>query len=330
MRPREESFCAVDEVTLCYETFGRAEDPALLLIMGLGMQMIAWDDDFCTGLAERGFYVIRFDNRDTGHSTRFDQIPPPTLTELTRRRLEHPAYTLSDMARDAAGLLDQLEVDRAHVVGASMGAMIGQVLAAERTARVLSLVSIMGSTGSRLSGQPSPRVLPIFLRPSPTDRKGYLERAMKVFTMIRSPGYEADPERLRAMLELSFDRGNSPAGTARQLGAIVSSGDRKHALARISAPTLVIHGMADRLVRPSGGRATAAAIPGAHLLLLSGMGHDLPRQLWPMLLDVIAANARRAGEPAPGSGPDPAPNSDGDPAAFGQLDELDQDIPQLQ
>jgi len=317
MRLPDESFCQVGEVTLCYECFGRPEDPPLLLIMGLGMQMIAWDEEFCAGLVERGFRVIRYDNRDSGRSTHFDWVAPPTVTELARRRVT-PAYLLRDLAADAVGLLDHLQIDCAHVVGASMGAMIAQTLGVWSPARVRSLVSIMGATGSRLSGQPSPRVLPFFVRPTPTDRAAAMDRAMRLFAQIRSPGYEADEPRLRAMLELAFDRGSSPAATARQLGAIVASGDRRPELARIVAPTMVIHGMADPLVRPSGGRATADAIPGADLLLLSGMGHDLPRGLWPLLSDVIAANARRA-----------SPSSR-EAAALHRLDELGQDVGQLE
>lgn len=317
MRAPDESFCEVGEITLCYESFGRPEDPVLLLIMGLGMQMIAWDEEFCTGLAERGFRVIRYDNRDSGRSTHFDWVPPPTVTELARRRVT-AAYLLRDMAADAVGLLDHLEIESAHVVGASMGAMIAQTLAVWSPARVRSLVSIMGATGSRLSGQPSPRVLPFFVRPTPTDRVAAMDRAMRLFAQIRSPGYEPDEPRLRAMLELSFDRGSSPAATARQLGAIVASGDRRQELARVTAPTMVIHGMADPLVRPSGGRSTADAIPGADLLLLSGMGHDLPRGLWPLLSDVIAANARRAAA------------SGGESATLHRLGELGQDVGELQ
>jgi len=291
-----ESFCRVGDVELCFETFGDPGQPTVLLIMGLGTQMLAWHPEFCDLLVQRGFHVVRFDNRDCGHSTHLDQFRPPTLTELVTRRIKEPAYTLDDMAQDAAGLLDNLGVDAAHVVGASMGGMIAQTLAARSPSRVLSLVSIMSNTGSRVTGQPAPRVWPLFLRQPPRDREAYIERMVHTFGIVGSPGYERDEEALRALLAMSHDRGSTFAGTSRQLAAILASGNRVKALRTIRAPTLVIHGAADRLVSPSGGRATASAIAGANLLLLAGMGHDLPRQLWPVLVSAIADNAERAAE----------------------------------
>jgi pimeloyl-ACP methyl ester carboxylesterase len=289
-----EQFCTVGGIELCYETFGDPADPALLLVMGLGFQMVAWPEEFCEGLVERGFHVIRFDNRDTGRSTHLSQAPPPTLTELATRRIRRPAYKLEDMARDAAGLLDHLGIERAHVAGVSMGGMIAQTLAAQSPERVLSLVSVMSNTGSRLSGQPSPRLWRHLLAHTPADRELYIEHCAKLFGLVGSPGYESDAAELRDMLALTHDRGVSTDGFARQLGAIFASGRRVRALRRISAPALIIHGTADRLIAPSGGRATARAIRGAHLLLLTGMGHDLPRELWPMLTDAIVSNAARA------------------------------------
>jgi pimeloyl-ACP methyl ester carboxylesterase len=291
-----ERFCHVGDVDLCFQTFGEPEDPTVLLIMGLGTQMLAWHEDFCELLVQRGFHVVRFDNRDCGRSTHLDQFPPPTVTELLTRHIRHPAYTLDDLARDAAGLLDHLEVDAAHVVGASMGGMVAQTLAARSPSRVRSLVSIMSNTGSRLHGQPAPRVLPLLLRHPPSDKDAYIEQMVRVFGIVGSPGYERDEAGLRSLLALSHDRGTSFSGTARQLAAIIASGNRTASLRTIRAPTLVIHGAADRLVSPSGGRATARAIPGAHLLLLAGMGHDLPRQLWPVLVRAIALNATRDAE----------------------------------
>ena len=278
---------------LCYETFGDPADPALLLTMGLATQMLGWHDDFCAELAARGFHVIRYDNRDVGRSQRMDG-PAPSLIELLRRDKRAASYTLEDMAADAVGLLDHLGVERAHVVGASMGGMIVQTLAARHPERVLSLVSIMSNTGARWSGQPSPRLYPVLIKNPPRDREGYQRHAVWVFSRIGSPGFERDEEDLKRVAGLCFDRGLNPAGTARQLAAIIHSGDRTPLLHTITAPTLVIHGTRDKLVPPSGGRATAQAIPGARLMLIEGMGHDLPRGAWPRLLDAIEQNAARA------------------------------------
>jgi pimeloyl-ACP methyl ester carboxylesterase len=294
VRDPNENFARLAEVELCYDEFGDAGDPACLLIMGLGTQMIAWPEEFCESLAGRGHHVIRFDNRDCGRSTHLDGAPVPTLRELLTRRVKRPAYLLDDMARDAAGLLDELGVDRAHVVGASMGAMIAQTLAVTAPERVVSLVSIMGNTGGRILGQPSLRLFRELIRPPATDRASYIEQVVAAFELVGSPGFERDEAALRELLELSYDRGVDPHGFARQLGAIVASGSRRRSLARITAPTLVIHGSADRLVAPSGGRATARAIPGANLLMVGGMGHDLPRGVWPLVIDAITGNAARA------------------------------------
>ncbi|MDX6668389.1 MAG: hypothetical protein QOK04_1769 [Solirubrobacteraceae bacterium] len=298
-----EQFCKVGDVELCYETFGDAGDPAVLLIMGLGTQMIGWPEEFCAELVERGFYVIRYDNRDVGRSTHFDSVPPPTLWQLLLRRPKHVAYTLADLADDGVGVLDHLDIEAAHVVGASMGGMVTQVLAARRPERVLSLVSIMSSTGSRWSGQPAMRVFPYFLRRPAAGREAFVERIVKLFRVVGSPGFERDEQALREMAELSFERGDDAAGTGRQLAAILASGNRVADLRRIKAPTVVIHGTADRLVRPSGGRATARAIPGARLMLIEGMGHDLPRGAWPQIIGAIAENAAGATreDPVPAS-----------------------------
>jgi pimeloyl-ACP methyl ester carboxylesterase len=289
-----EEFATIGDVELCYERFGDPADPAVLLVMGLGTQMIAWHEDFCGMLVDRGFHVVRFDNRDCGRSTRFDSVPPPRIVELLRRRPRRPAYTLDDMADDAAGLLEHLEIERAHVVGASMGGMISQVLAARRPERVASLVSIMSSVGSRWSGQPAFRVYPLLLRPLPRDRDAYIKAAEKVFRVIGSPGFPRDEAQVRDLLGRSYDRGLTAAGTGRQMAAILASGNRTAALRRITAPTLVIHGTADKLVSVSGGRATARAIPGARLMVIEGMGHDLPRGAWPRFVEGIAANANAA------------------------------------
>jgi pimeloyl-ACP methyl ester carboxylesterase len=282
---------------VCYETFGDPADPALLLTMGLATQMLGWHDDFCAALADRGFFVIRYDNRDVGRSQKMDGRVP-TLFELLRRDKRAASYTLEDMAADAIGLLDHLGVERAHVIGASMGGMIAQTLAARYPERVRSLVSMMSNTGARWSGQPPLRMYPVLLKQPPKGREGYQAHAVEVFSKIGSPAFERDDDDLRRIAGMSFDRGINPAGTLRQIAAIIASGDRTPLLRTIDVPTLVIHGSKDRLIPPSGGRATARAIPGAQLLVVEGMGHDLPRAVWPRLVEAIEQNAARAGAPA--------------------------------
>jgi pimeloyl-ACP methyl ester carboxylesterase len=290
----DERFCKVGEVELCYEPFGDPARPAVLLVMGLGTQMIGWHADFCGQLAERGFFVIRYDNRDVGRSTHLTGAPTPKTRELFTRRIKRPAYLLADMADDGIGLLDELGTEAAHVVGASMGGMIAQTMAARHPGRVLSLVSIKSTTGSRWRGQPAPRVVPALLQKPADSKEDYQERIVKIFKLVGSPEFERDDDELRELASVSWDRGIDPTGFARQLGAIIASGHRIAELGRIEAPTLVIHGKSDRLVRPSGGKATAKAIPGAKLDLIDGMGHDLPRGVWPRILDGIEQNAARA------------------------------------
>jgi len=294
----DEQFADVGDIRLCYETFGERGNTPMLLIMGLGTQMLAWHEDFCRELAGRGFFVIRYDNRDVGRSTHFEDVPPPRPSELLRRRIRRPAYTLGDMADDAAGLLEALGLASAHVVGASMGGMIAQAVAARHPARVRSLTSIMSTTGNRWRGQPAVRIYPYLLARPPRTKEEGVERIARVFRVIGSPGFERDEEELRTMAALAWDRDSSRTGTARQLAAIIASGDRTPDVRRISTPTLVIHGTNDRMVRPSGGRATARAIPGSRLMLVRGMGHDLPRAVWPRLIGAIAEHAARADEGA--------------------------------
>jgi pimeloyl-ACP methyl ester carboxylesterase len=290
----DERFCDVGRgVTLCYERFGDPDDTPIVLIMGLATQMIAWHEEFCEQLADRGFHVVRFDNRDIGRSTHFD-FRPPTVLEMVRRRVRPEQYSLSDMAEDTAALLRELGVAPAHVVGASMGGMIGQVLAAEHPEAVRSLVSIMSTTGSRWQGQPALSVYRYLLTPPPRDRDGYIERAAAVFGLVGSTGFDRDEQYIRERAGRAYDRGYDVRAGGRQLGAIVASGDRTRMLRRIKAPTLVIHGTVDKMIRPSGGRATAKAIPGARLIMIEGMGHDLPRGAWPRLLDAISEHARAA------------------------------------
>jgi pimeloyl-ACP methyl ester carboxylesterase len=301
-----EQFCDVGRgITLCYETFGDPSGPPAVLIMGLSVQMLAWPDDFCRALAQRGLHVVRFDNRDIGHSTHL-RTRPPTIPQLLARSLVRPArprgYRLSDMAQDTVGLLDGLGLSCAHIIGASMGGMIAQTLATRHPDRVRSLVSIMSNTGSRFTGQPKLAVYTIFLQRPPRGRDAYIAAAEKVFGAIGSTGLPQDVEDTRAIAAASYDRDHDDAGPARQLAAIIASGDRTGELARITAPTLVIHGSADPLVRPSGGRATARAIPGARLLLIEGMGHDLPRAAWPQLLGAITEHVARA-DADPGGSP---------------------------
>lgn len=293
-----EQFCDVDGgIRLCYERFGREDDPPVLLIMGLGTQMIGWPDKFCAGLAGRGLHVVRFDNRDVGRSTRMKGRPPP-LRQLITRRIEPVLYTLGDMADDASGLMRQLGLAPAHVVGASMGGMIAQTLAARRPESVRSLVSIMSTTGNRRTGQPAVGLYRYLLRAAPEDRDGYIEYMTGVFEAIGSRGLPFDRDRVRDMLARSYDRGRSPAGHGRQLGAILASGDRTAELHQITVPTLVIHGSTDRLIAKSGGVATAQAIPGARLMIVEGMGHDLPEAAWPQLIEAIAGHAQAADEAA--------------------------------
>jgi pimeloyl-ACP methyl ester carboxylesterase len=293
-----EQTCTVGDVELCYETFGRPDDPAMLLVMGLATQMLGWHEEFCAELAERGFHVVRFDNRDVGRSSRLSHLRPPTLRQLALRDRRAAGYTLEDMADDAMGLLDHLGIERAHVVGASMGGMIAQTIAIRHPDRVLSLTSIMSTTGGRFTGQPALRVLPVFLKRAPRGRDAYVEHTTKLYDLIGSPGFERDEDELRERLGRAYDRGIDPAGSGRQLAAIMTASDRSPQLRRLDVPTVVIHGTADKLVNPSGGRATAKAIPGARLVTVEGMGHDLPRGAWPQLIAAIAENAARAAAPA--------------------------------
>jgi pimeloyl-ACP methyl ester carboxylesterase len=286
-----EQFCEVGRgITLCYETFGERSDPTALLIMGLGTQMVAWHEDLCRELAGRGLHVVRFDNRDIGRSTHMSGRPP-TIAQLLLRSKRAARYTLSDMADDAAGLLRELELAPAHVIGASMGGMIAQTLTANHPSLVRSLVSIMSNTGSRWSGQPSLRIYSVLLRRSPREREAFIARMEGVFSAIGSSGLPQDLDDLRELAAISYDRDHDPQGPGRQLAAIIASGDRTGDLRRIAVPTLVVHGTADPLVGPSGGRATARAIPGAQLMTIEGMGHDLPRAMWPRLLDAIVEQA---------------------------------------
>jgi pimeloyl-ACP methyl ester carboxylesterase len=270
----------------------------MLLVMGLATQMLGWRAELCAEIAGRGFHVVRYDNRDVGRSTKFSSHRPPSAAQLLRRDREAAAYTPADMAADGVGLLDCLGIRAAHVVGASMGGMIAQTIAFRHSERVLSLVSIMSNTGARWTGQPALSTYGVLLKRAPRDREGYVEHQLRVVEKIGSPGFPRDEDDLRRHAAMAFERGHDPASAGRQLAAILASGDRTAELAKIRVPTLVIHGTKDRLVNPSGGRATAKAIPGARLLTIPGMGYDLPRGAWPQIIEGIAENAARAGAPA--------------------------------
>lgn len=265
-------------ITLEYETFGDAGAPPVLLIMGLGAQLTLWDSGFCSELANAGFYVIRYDNRDVGLSTKFADAT------------SSPPYTLSDMAGDAAGLLDALGIESANIVGASMGGMIAQTFAVEYPAKTRTLVSIMSTTGNQTVGQPNPDALAAMLAPPPATRDEAIENGLKVWQTIGSPGFEIDEQTVKDRIAASYDRSFYPEGMARQLAAIMSQPDRTEALGKVTVPALVIHGEADPLVTPSGGKATAEAIPGAKLKLIPGMGHDLPQALHGELVKDLAAH----------------------------------------
>lgn len=290
-----EQFAPANGIELCYEELGDPDGQPIVLIMGLATQMIHWDDDFCGLLGERGYRVIRFDNRDVGRSTKIDSAPRPGVVKMMLG-VGGSAYLLRDMANDTVGLLDHLGIDRAHVAGASMGGMIAQQLAIDHADRVLSLCSIMSTTGSRALRFPRWRAFGALMAKPPADRDGYVEQAVKTFKVIGSPGYPMDEPHFREVVGRAYDRCFHPPGVARQLHAINCSGDRRRGLRRVDLPALVVHGTADPLVRPIGGKATARAIPGARLHLVEGMGHDLPRQLHAELADQIDSNARRGAD----------------------------------
>lgn len=286
-------------IELEHETFGDPARPTVLLVMGLGIQLLGWDERFCNLLAERGFHVVRFDSRDVGLSTKIEAGGTPNVIEIFMSGNTAAApYTLDDMAADTAGLLDHLGVEAAHLVGVSMGGMIAQTLACRHPDRVLSLTSIMSTTGDRAVGQPRPDILGLMTTPVPSDREGYVEFQYSIFKQIGSPRYPPDEAELKALIGALYDRSYYPAGFLRQLAAILASADRTPALADVKVPALVIHGEDDPLIAPSGGEATAAAIPGAKLMKVPGMGHDLPPELWPQFIDAIVENAERAGAPA--------------------------------
>lgn len=285
-------------VEIAYEEIGARDGRPIVLIMGLGVSLVFWDDEFCALLAERGHRVVRLDNRDVGRSTKLDALGVPNvlqaMTALMMRQPISAPYLLSDMARDTIGLIDALGIERAHVVGASMGGMIAQTMAIEHPERLFSLTSIMSTTGDPTLPQAKPEAMATLLTPPPAERSAYLDQAVRVWRTIGSPGFPFDEQRVRARAAAHFDRGYHPPGVARQLVGILASGDRTAALRKVTAPTLVIHGVDDPLVPVQAGKATAAAIAGAELLLIEGMGHDLPREAWPRIVGSISDLTARA------------------------------------
>ena len=291
----EELFAPVGrEVELCYQTYGDPDDEPLLLVMGLGGPMTWWDPDLCRLLANRGFHVIRFDNRDSGRSSRgVGRVTRGTLFRAAAGRRARAPYSLADMADDAFGLLDHLGLESAHVCGVSMGGMIAQTMAIRHPERVRSLTSLMSTTGKRTVGWQHPSLLPNFLGRR-AGREGYIEMSFRTWRIIGSPGYPTTEERIRVRAGETFDRGVTASGTLRQMMAILTQGNRSPKLRALKMPTLVVHGLDDKMVHVSGGRATAAAIHGAELLLIDGMGHDLPPALFETFADGIRRTASRA------------------------------------
>jgi pimeloyl-ACP methyl ester carboxylesterase len=280
---------------MCYRTYGDPADEPMLLLMGLASPLIWWDPELCSMLARHGYFVITPDNRDVGLSTKVrGRVTRRMLVRAFAGRPTPAPYSMSDMAADAFALLDHLDIGSAHVVGVSMGGMIAQTMAVENPSRVRSLTSIMSTTGGRRVGWSHPRLLPALLRPLRPGREAYAEVSIAMWRLIGSPGYPRHEEHTREIALATFDRGIWPGGTLRQMLAILTQPDRVPRLRDLRIPALVVHGLSDRMVHVSGGRATAAAIPGAELLLVDGMGHDLPPELFRTFADAIHRVASRA------------------------------------
>jgi pimeloyl-ACP methyl ester carboxylesterase len=287
---------AANGMELEFDTFGDPADPCLLLVAGLGTQMTSWDDVLCTAFADRGRFVVRYDNRDVGLSTWLDdEVDMAALMQHALAGGPRPdvPYLLSDMAADGIGLLDVLGVDRAHILGSSMGGMIVQTMAIERPERVLTLTSVMSTTGEPEFGQPTAEAMVALLTPPPATRAEYLDNAVTTWRVWASKRY-FDEERTRTKAAAFFDRAFHPAGTQRQMAAVVASGSRAEGLRGLRVPTLVIHGHDDTLIAPSGGFRTAELVPGANLLYLHDMGHDLPEPLWPLIVDAVTSHQNHA------------------------------------
>ena len=282
-----------------YDTIGDPSAPPLLLIMGLGGQLIHWDEGFCRQLAAKGLFIIRYDHRDTGLSTKSETAESAEMGDSLNAFLQgqsiEPPYSLNDMADDAAGLLEALKIKKAHVCGASMGGMIAQIMAIRHPQRLLSLISIYSTTGNPDLPQPEPKAMEALMTPQPTGRRDYIEFNVRTHRVMAGSGYPFEEEFIRNISAESYDRAHYPAGVNRQILAVMAQENRKLALATVTVPTLVIHGTADPLVPAAHGRDTADAVPGAQLLLVEGMGHDLPRNSgpWPQVIQAIAEHAKR-------------------------------------
>jgi pimeloyl-ACP methyl ester carboxylesterase len=287
---------AANGIELAYESFGRASDRPLLMITGLGAQMLQWDEPFCEALAARGHYAIRFDNRDVGLSTNFDAAGLPDLAALMKPGADRSgvAYTLDDMADDAAGLMTALGLESAHVFGASMGGMIAQTLAYRHAPRVRSLISLYSNTGNPALPPARPEAMAVLMAPRPSDRAGAIEAVVNAARVTSGPAYPIDADQMRAKASRMFDRASTPNASARHLAAVTAHGNRAQRLASITAPTLVIHGTADPLVSVEGGRDTAKCIAGAELVEIEGLGHGIPPALWARFADLIAAHTQKA------------------------------------
>jgi pimeloyl-ACP methyl ester carboxylesterase len=282
------------KIEIAYERFGDILAPPVILIMGLGAQMLSWHEDFCEELVARGLQVIRFDNRDVGLSTHLHDAPTPDFAAALAGDYSSVSYRLSDMAADTIALMDALGLKSAHLVGASMGGFIAQTIAIEYPQRVRSLTSIMSTTGDIKVGQLKPEARAIFGGPQPTNREEVMEQALRSFRIVGSRGFPFDENEVRERAGLAYDRAYDPLGLIRQAVAVIASGDRTEKLQEIKVPTLVIHGADDVMCDVSGGEATAKAIPGAKLVIMEGMGHSLPRDLWPRIVSLISDLVQRA------------------------------------
>ncbi|QWF80621.1 alpha/beta fold hydrolase [Amycolatopsis sp. CA-230715] len=281
-------------IEIAYERFGDPQAPPVLLIQGIAAQMIHWHEEFCAALAARGLQVIRFDNRDNGRSTHLTGVPVPDLPAVQAGDLSTVSYTLSDLAADTVGLLDALGIGSAHLVGLSLGGYIAQTVAIEHPARIRSLVPISSTTGDLSVGQPKPETLKaLFGGPPAETRDEVIEQRVNAARVVGSPVFAFDEADVRARATRAYDRGHDPLGVARGAVASVASGDRTESLRSVDVPTLVIHGDADPMCDVSGGKAIAAAVPGAELMIVEGMGHGLPRELWPELIERISTFVRR-------------------------------------
>jgi pimeloyl-ACP methyl ester carboxylesterase len=293
-RPSGSGVVPANGVQVAYETFGERGGRPLIMVMGLGASMLMWHPDLCAMLAGRGFFTIRFDNRDVGRSSHLrDARPTDLMGAITRGDISSASYSLDDMAEDAFGLLDALDLPTAHVLGASLGGMIAQVMAARHPERVRSLTSIMSTPAPALTNS-TPAAAAVLMQAPATSREEAITQMLEAARVTGSPGYPADEQWRAELAGQLWDQGLDPAGAARQLLAIYASGDRTEAVRGIGVPTLVVHGDSDPLINVSAGRRTAELIAGAELLLVPGMGHDLPRQIWPELADAVSALADRA------------------------------------